>query len=71
MTEVKDFPVEGETKTFENLGDALAAIDELEKHGQRSVTDYMSWVEQLTGHKPGKPVGPLDVVKIVQKAFRL
>ena len=60
-----------ETTTFNNIQDVLKAIDEKAGAGREAVAEYANWVEQLTGYKPNAVLGPIDVVKIVQKAFRL
>jgi len=56
-----------ETVVCTSLEEALAHVESLEAAAGEAVQKYHQAVQQLTGHQPGKPVEPMDVVKIVRK----
>lgn len=55
--------------TFKSFDEAL---DYLEKEGKeivKKVEVFHRHIEELTGYTPNTKIGPLEVVKIIRKAF--
>lgn len=58
-----------QAESFSSLAEVLAKITQAEEQLGKDTAQYRHWVKELTGHDPTKPMGPMDVVRIVQKVF--
>lgn len=54
---------------FKTIGEALSHLDGSAAKTTEAIKVYRSQIQELTGHSPDQPVTPMDVVKIVLKAF--
>ncbi len=54
---------------FASIGEVVEHLDRSALSTTEAIKTYRSQVQELTGHNPDQPVTPVDVVKIVLKAF--
>lgn len=52
---------------FDNVEDAIAHVQKLEKEASEAVARYRVALSELTGIQPGQQVGPMDILKMVLK----
>jgi len=52
---------------FNNVQDAIAHVENLEKEAAEAVRKYREAVSQFTGMQPGQQMGPMDMVKLILK----